>query len=86
MGFMGGHVDDFNRGGDLKNGKWLEIRTIDEKFKWGTIRLNSYRHIGMDVNVIDKGDEFFVSWSRPTMRRRWRTWPLTQSGCDLREI
>ena len=61
--------DDFNRGGDLRNERWLEIRKkIDEKFKRGTVRLNSYRHIGVDVNVVDQGEEFYVELEQKHLR------------------
>ena len=39
IGFVGGHVDDFNRGGDLTNERWLEVRKkIDESYKWGSMK------------------------------------------------
>ncbi|OLP88348.1 hypothetical protein AK812_SmicGene30332 [Symbiodinium microadriaticum] len=50
IGMMGGHVDDFNRSGDLENPRWLEIRErIDKAYKWGTINRGSYRHAGTDI-------------------------------------
>ena len=50
IGMMGGHVDDFNRAGDLENPKWLEIRSkVDQAYKWGTIKRGSYRHAGTDI-------------------------------------
>ncbi|CAE7238730.1 unnamed protein product [Symbiodinium sp. CCMP2592] len=50
IGMMGGHVDDFNRAGDLQNPKWLAIRAeIDKAYKWGTIKKDNYRHAGTDV-------------------------------------
>ena len=50
IGMMGGHVDDFNRAGDMTNPKWIAIRAeIDKAYKWGTIKKDNYRHAGTDV-------------------------------------
>lgn len=58
IGFMGGHVDDFNRGGDLQNEKWVAIRaTIDKAYKWGTVKTQEYRHTGVDLQVMEKQGE-----------------------------
>lgn len=55
IGFVGGHVDDFNRAGDLKNEKWLEIRqAIDKAYKWGTMKTQSFRQTGIDLEVVEK--------------------------------
>ena len=43
IGFMGGHVDDFNRAGDMECPEWLEIRKkIDQAYAWGTVKGQSY--------------------------------------------
>ena len=70
IGMMGGHVDDFNRAGDLENSKWLEIRDkIDKAYKWGTIKRGSYRHAGTDIisshhpddgNVIEVNQDQYI--------------------------
>ena len=50
IGMMGGHVDDFNRAGDMTNPKWITVRAeIDKAYKWGTIKKDNYRHAGTDV-------------------------------------
>ena len=47
---MCGHVDDFNRAGDMQNPKWLAIReSINKAYKWGTSKTGSYRHVGADI-------------------------------------
>ena len=61
IGFVGGHVDDFNRAGDMKNEKWLRIRdAIDKAYKWGSMKSQSFRHTGIDLEVCEKGDERWV--------------------------
>jgi hypothetical protein len=61
IGFVGGHVDDFNRGGDLENPKWLEVRRqIDEAYKWGTMKEDVFRHTGVDVSVNTKGEDHWI--------------------------
>ena len=50
IGFMGGHVDDFNRAGDLQNPRWLKVRqAVDQAYSWGTIKKGNYRHAGTDI-------------------------------------
>ncbi|CAL1161233.1 unnamed protein product [Cladocopium goreaui] len=61
IGFVGGHVDDFNRAGDLQDPEWLRIReAIDKSYKWGTVKINQYRHTGLDINVKTEGNDFLV--------------------------
>ena len=61
IGFMGGHVDDFNRAGNMDCPEWLEIRKkIDQAYAWGTVKRQSYRHTGIDLEVCEKGDESWV--------------------------
>ena len=61
IGFVGGHVDDFNRAGDMENEKWLKIRdAIDKAYKWGTRKSQSFRHTGIDLEVCEKGEERWV--------------------------
>ena len=61
IGFVGGHVDDFNRAGDLSCEKWLEVRkAIDKAYKWGTMKTQSFRHTGIDLEVCEKGSERWV--------------------------
>ena len=44
IGMMGGHVDDFNRAGDMENPRWLELREkIDKAYKWDAVKRGSYR-------------------------------------------
>jgi hypothetical protein len=59
IGFVGGHVDDFNRAGDLQDPEWLRIReAIDKSYKWGTVKINQYRHTGLDINGKTDGYDF----------------------------
>ena len=52
LGFMAGHVDDFHRSGDMKDPRWLKIRSeIDKKWKWGLAKKNEYRHAGTDLHM-----------------------------------
>ena len=38
IGFMSGHVDDFNRAGDLTNPRWQAIREkINSAYRWGSL-------------------------------------------------
>ena len=61
IGFMGGHVDDFNRAGNMDCPEWLEIRKkIDQAYAWGTVKRQSYRHTGIDLDVCEKRDESWV--------------------------
>ena len=61
IGFIGGHVDDFNRAGDLTDPAWCKIRSeIDKSYKWGTTKVNQYRHTGLDLNVKYEGDDYVV--------------------------
>ena len=61
IGFMGGHVDDFNRAGNMDCPEWLEIRKkIDQAYAWGTVKRQSYRHTGIDLEVCEKGSESWV--------------------------
>eukprot|EP00434_Breviolum_minutum_P013481 symbB.v1.2.011883.t2/scaffold806.1/size231046/10 len=61
IGFVGGHVDDFNRAGDLQDPEWLRIRAeIDKSYKWGTTKVNQYRHTGLDLQVKQEGKEYYV--------------------------
>ena len=65
IGFMGGHVDDFNRAGDLENEAWLEIRSkIDKAYKWGMVKTQEYRHTGIDLQVMEKNGERWVQMSQ----------------------
>ena len=62
IGFIGGHVDDFNRGGDLQDPLWLEIRSkIDQAYKWGTTKVNNYRHTGLDLQVRPEGGQHYIT-------------------------
>lgn len=52
IGFAGGHVDDFNRAGDLADPEWARVREgIDRAYKWGSVKVNNYRHTGIDLSV-----------------------------------
>lgn len=62
IGFIGGHVDDFNRAGDLQDPLWLEIRSkIDQAYKWGTTKVNNYRHTGLDLQVRSEGGQHYIT-------------------------
>ncbi len=61
IGFVGGHVDDFNRAGDLQDPEWLRIRAeIDKSYKRGTTKINQYRHTGLDLQVKQEGKNYYV--------------------------
>ena len=65
IGYVGGHVDDFNRSGDLENPEWLSIRAaIDKAYKWGTMKSQSFRHTGIDLQVCEHNDERWVQLSQ----------------------
>ena len=52
IGFMGGHVDDFHRSGDLESPTWCHVRDqIDRLYKWGSTKRNNYRHAGTDLEM-----------------------------------
>ena len=52
LGFMAGHVDDFHRAGDMSDERWLQVRkSIDEMYKWGSVKVNAYRHAGTDLEM-----------------------------------
>ena len=54
-------MDDFNRAGNMDCPEWLEIRKkIDQAYAWGTVKRQSYRHTGIDLEVCEKGDESWV--------------------------
>ena len=49
---MSGHVDDFNRAGDMSSPVWQQARAaIDDAYKWGSTKSGSYRHVGADIEV-----------------------------------
>ena len=59
IGFVRGHVDDFNRAGDLQDPEWLRIRAeIDKSYKWGITKINQYRHTGLDLQVKQEGKDY----------------------------
>ena len=61
LGFIGGHVDDFQRAGDLQDQRWLKIREgIDKAYKWGSVKVNQFRYTGLDVTVQNSGKEHFI--------------------------
>ena len=65
IGYVGGHVDDFNRSGDLENPEWLSIRAaIDKAYKWGTMKSQSFRHTGIDLQVCEHNDERWIQLSQ----------------------
>ena len=54
LGFMGGHVDDFHRAGNMKSTAWQAIRKrIDQRYRWGTTKMNQYRHAGTDLTMTE---------------------------------
>ncbi|CAL1164199.1 unnamed protein product [Cladocopium goreaui] len=51
IGYMGGHVDDFNRSGDETNPKWQKIKAaIDREYQWGSSKVGAYRYVGSDIH------------------------------------
>ena len=62
IGFVGGHVDDFNRAGDMENANWKQVRKkIDEAYKWGTMKTQAYRHTGLDLEVHEDKQDRWIS-------------------------
>ena len=62
IGFVGGHVDDFNRAGDTENEKWRQVRDdIDKAYKWGTMKTQAYRHTGLDLEVHEEKTDRWIS-------------------------
>ena len=62
IGFVGGHVDDFNRAGDLENPRWKEVRDlIDKAYAWGSRKTQSFRHTGLDLEVHQRGADRWIS-------------------------
>jgi hypothetical protein len=65
IGFVGGHVDDFNRAGDTTNEKWLSVRqAIDKAYAWGTRKEENFRHSGVDLEVKNDRNERYVQLSQ----------------------
>ena len=65
IGYVGGHVDDFNRSGDLSNPAWLEVRKqIDAAYKWGSMKQQCFRHTGIDLEVMEKNNERWIQLSQ----------------------
>ena len=61
IGAMGGHVDDFHRIGDDTSLEWQKIcQKIDASYKWGTMKRDSYRHAGSDLNTIETKNGFKI--------------------------
>ena len=51
---MAGHVDDFHLAGNENSPRWQEIKlSIDTRYRWGTAKLNSYRHAGTDLEIVE---------------------------------
>ena len=51
IGYMAGHVDDFNRSGDETNPKWQKIKAaIDREYQWGSSKVGAYRYVGSDIH------------------------------------
>jgi hypothetical protein len=54
LGFMAGHVDDFHRAGNENSAAWKQIKqSIDQRYKWGSVKLNAYRHAGTDLEIVN---------------------------------
>jgi hypothetical protein len=52
IGMMCGHVDDFHRIGDPRSEEWAYIcKRSDEAYKWGTAKVDEYRHADTDIQV-----------------------------------
>ena len=65
IGYVGGHVDDFNRSGDLENPEWLRVRKeIDAAYKWGTMKQQAFRHTGIDLEVMEKNGDRWIQLSQ----------------------
>ena len=61
IGFIGGHVDDFQRAGDLEDDRWIRIRdAIDKAYKWGSTKVNQFRYTGLDIAVKQEGNDRFI--------------------------
>ena len=65
IGYVGGHVDDFARAGDMKNETWLRIRReIDKAYNWGSMKEENFRLTGIDLEVKENGAERYVELSQ----------------------
>ena len=65
IGFVGGHVDDFNRAGNLDNPLWIDIRSqIDKAYRWGTMKSQTFRHTGIDLEVCQDSADRWVNLSQ----------------------
>lgn len=50
---MAGHVDDFHRAGNENSAAWRHIKqSIDQCYKWGSVKVNAYRHAGTHLVVV----------------------------------
>ena len=53
-------MDDFHRIGDKNSNEWLDImHKVDQAYKWGTVKMRSYRHAGTDVETMNADDGTF---------------------------
>ena len=65
LGYVGGHVDDFTLSGDLQDHRWMEIRKqILQAYKWGSQKQQSFRHTGVDLEIMEKGSERWAQLSQ----------------------
>ena len=78
LGFIGGHVDDFNRAGDLENEAWRKIcKQVDDAYKWGTRKTQSFRHTGIDLEVGQRGEDRWIQLYLAVSPERLRMDPKT---------
>lgn len=50
---MGGHVDDFHCAGNMNSPRRQDIRKrIDSRYRWGTVKINQYRHAGASLGAV----------------------------------
>ena len=61
IGYMAGHVDDFNRSGDDENPLWLKVKDeINKFYRWGTAKTGQYRYVGCDPEVKQGSSDFHI--------------------------
>lgn len=70
IGYIAGHVDDFNRSGNDENPLWVKVKDkINKLYRWGTAKTGQYRYVGCDLEVKQAP---VTSTLRSTKTTTWR--------------
>ena len=65
LGYVGDHVDDFILSGNLQDPRCVETRKqILQAYKWGSQKQQSFRHTGVDLEIMEKGNERWAQLSQ----------------------